>query len=135
MQRFIYAGVVSLLLAATITLAAAPWVRAGNEDKKMLRHMVLYNFKDDLKPEQVQEVVDAFAALPGKIDTIESFEYGTNVSPEGKSEGLTHGEKPRNEPRIILLKLRLTYTPAANPFTDETGSRWSPCAHSPFDPV
>jgi Stress responsive A/B Barrel Domain len=90
MQRFIYAGVIPLLLAATITVAAAPWARADNEDKKMLRHMVLYKFKDDLKPEQVQEVVDAFAALPGMIDTIVGFEHGTNVSPEGKSEGFTH---------------------------------------------
>lgn len=56
----------------------------------MLRHVVLYKFKDDLKPAQVQEVIDAFAGLPGKIDTIVDFEHGTNVSPEGKSEGLTH---------------------------------------------
>ena len=32
----------------------------------------------------------AFSALPKKIDTIVGFERGTNVSPEGKSEGLTH---------------------------------------------
>ena len=90
MLRSITAGVVLLMLAVIIPLAAVPKAQAGNEDKKMLRHMVLYKFKDDLKPSQVQEVVDAFAALPGKIDTIVEFEHGTNVSPEGKSEGLTH---------------------------------------------
>ena len=65
---------------------------AGNEEKreKVLRHIVLYKFKDDLKPAQVQEVVDAFKALSKKVDTIVGFEYGTNVSPEGKSDGLTH---------------------------------------------
>lgn len=78
------------MLAITITVTATSGSQAGNEEKKMLRHMVLYKFKDDLKPAQVQEVVDAFAALPGKIDSIASFEHGTNVSPEGKSEGLTH---------------------------------------------
>ena len=29
-------------------------------------------------------------ALPQKIDRIVGFEHGTNISPEGKSEGLTH---------------------------------------------
>ena len=57
---------------------------------KLLRHVVLYKFKDDLTPAQLQEVIDAFSALPKKIDTIAAFERGTNVSPEGKSEGLTH---------------------------------------------
>jgi hypothetical protein len=57
---------------------------------RVLRHIVLYKFKDDVSPAQVQQVVDAFAALPGKIDGIVAFEHGTNVSPEGKSDGLTH---------------------------------------------
>jgi hypothetical protein len=57
---------------------------------RLLRHVVLYKFKDDLTAAQLQEVVDAFCALPKKIDTIAAFERGTNVSPEGKSEGLTH---------------------------------------------
>ena len=56
----------------------------------MLKHIVLYKFKDDQSPQQVQEVIDAFAALPGKIDTVAGLQYGTNVSEENKSEGLTH---------------------------------------------
>jgi hypothetical protein len=57
---------------------------------KVLRHVVFYKFKDSLTRQQVQEVVDAFAALPKKIDAIIGYEHGTNVSEEGKSEGLTH---------------------------------------------
>ena len=34
--------------------------------------------------------VSAFKALPSKIPTIESLEWGTNVSPEQHSEGFTH---------------------------------------------
>jgi hypothetical protein len=60
------------------------------ENKQVLRHLVLYKFKDDLAAEKLQEVIDTFAALPQQIDTIVDFEHGTNVSPEGKSEGLTH---------------------------------------------
>lgn len=60
------------------------------EPGKVLRHLVLYKFRDDATPEQVQEVIDTFAALPEKIDTIIGFEHGKNVSEEGKSDGLTY---------------------------------------------
>ncbi len=63
---------------------------AGKPAQVLRRHVVLYKFKDDAKPAQVQEVIETFAALPKKIDGIVAFEHGTNVSPEGKSEGLTH---------------------------------------------
>src|SRR6478752_7313357 len=58
--------------------------------EKVLRHVVMYKFKDSVPPAQVQEVIDTFAGLPKKIDTIVGFEAGTNVSKEGKSEGFTH---------------------------------------------
>src|SRR6266568_1443364 len=57
---------------------------------KVLRHVVMYKFKDDVTPAQLKEVIDAFASLPKKVDTIIGFEHGTNVSKEGKSEGFTH---------------------------------------------
>ena len=55
-----------------------------------LRHAVFFKFKDTSSPEDVQTVVDAFAALPTKIDAIKDFEWGTNNSPEGKDDGFTH---------------------------------------------
>lgn len=57
---------------------------------RVLRHVVLFKFKDDVSSEQIQQVVDAFRALPSKIDFIQDFEWGTNVSPEPHSQGLTH---------------------------------------------
>jgi hypothetical protein len=57
---------------------------------KVLRHVVMYKFKEGVTPAQLQEVIDAFAGLPKKIDTIVAFEHGPNVSKEGKSEGFTH---------------------------------------------
>lgn len=56
----------------------------------LLRHVVLFKFKDDIGPEQVQEVIDAFAGLRKEIPTIVDFEYGTDVSVENKAEGFTH---------------------------------------------
>ena len=61
---------------------------AGNS---LLRHLVIFKFKDDTTAEQTKAIVDAFAALPGKIDTIVDFECGTDVSVEGKADGFTHG--------------------------------------------
>lgn len=56
----------------------------------MLRHVVLFKFKEDATKEQIQEVEKAFAQLPSKIDAIEDFEWGTNNSPEGHDKGFTH---------------------------------------------
>ena len=71
------------LLLTTITtmsaLADAPY-----------RHVVLFKFKDTASKEQIQAVEEAFRELPKKVDTITDFEWGTNVSPEGKDEGFTH---------------------------------------------
>lgn len=64
--------------------------RADETPGRLLRHIVMYKYRDNLTPAQIDEVVAAFAALEKKIDSIVSLERGTNVSPEGKSEGLTH---------------------------------------------
>jgi hypothetical protein len=54
------------------------------------RHIVLFKFKDDAPAAEVQKVEKAFSALKGKIDLIQDYEWGTNVSPEGKADGFTH---------------------------------------------
>jgi hypothetical protein len=51
---------------------------------------VLFAFKDGTTPEQLKSVEDAFRALPSKINVIAGFEWGTDVSPEKKSDGFTH---------------------------------------------
>ncbi len=76
------------VVAAGMTAVRVPAVAA--EGQTVLRHVVMYKFKPELTAAQVQEVVDAFKGLPGKIPTIVEFEAGTNVSEEGKSEGFTH---------------------------------------------
>lgn len=56
----------------------------------VLRHVVFFSFKEASTPEDVKSVVDAFRDLQNKIDGIEGFEWGTNSSPEGLNQGLTH---------------------------------------------
>lgn len=62
----------------------------ASKPAKVLRHVVLFKFKPEASKEQVDEVVEAFRALPGKIDTITDFEWGTDVSVENKAAGFTH---------------------------------------------
>ena len=57
---------------------------------KVLRHVVLFKFKDGTTKKQVRRIEDAFAALPGKVDVIYDFEWGTDVSVENLSQGFTH---------------------------------------------
>jgi hypothetical protein len=57
---------------------------------RLLRHVVLFNFTDDAPQDTIQLIEQTFAALPGKIPEIHSFEWGINNSPEGLDKGLTH---------------------------------------------
>ena len=54
------------------------------------RHIVLFKFKDDAPAAGIEKVEKEFAALKSRIDVIQDFEWGTNVSPEGKADGFTH---------------------------------------------
>src|SRR5262249_39524997 len=76
--RRIAAALILCLLGALISMPASAADR-------VLRHIVMYKFKDDVTPAQLKEVIDAFAELPKKVNTIIGFEHGTNVSQEGKS--------------------------------------------------
>jgi hypothetical protein len=64
--------------------------KAGKEPDRVLRHVVLFKFKDGTTAEQIKSIEDAFRALPGKIPVIHDFEWGTNNSPEKLSQGFTH---------------------------------------------
>ena len=59
-------------------------------NKKLLRHIVLFNFKEGSTDAQIKAVTDAFAALPKKIKQIKTFEWGVNNSSESLNEGFTH---------------------------------------------
>jgi hypothetical protein len=60
------------------------------EPEKVLRHVVLFKFRDDVLPEDVRMIENAFRELPAKIDAILDFEWGINNSPEGLADGFTH---------------------------------------------
>ncbi len=82
-----------ILIALSLTVCAFFTACSPNQpmqDQKMLRHVVLFKFTDTSTPEEVKKIEDAFGALAGKIDLIKDYEWGTNSSPEGLNQGLTH---------------------------------------------
>jgi hypothetical protein len=61
-----------------------------NQPDQVLRHVVLFSFKPTASEDDLAEIAQAFAALPSQIDAIIDFEWGTDVSVEGKADGYTH---------------------------------------------
>lgn len=78
------------ILMASLMAIAATQMEASTVDEKVLRHVVMFQFKEETSDKQIQTIVDAFRGLPGKIPEIRAFEYGVNNSPEGLADGLTH---------------------------------------------
>jgi hypothetical protein len=82
--------IIGLLLGLFTSCLTTSPVEADDKDKNVYRHVVMFQFKEGISKTQIAEVEDAFMALQGKIDTIVDIEFGTNVSPEGLNDGLTH---------------------------------------------
>ena len=91
----------ALLLLVSLFFSA---INLQAETGKVLRHVVMFKFKETTTPADIKMVEEAFAQLPKKITTIKSYEWGINSSPEGMNQGLTHcfllsfsSDKDRND--------------------------------------
>lgn len=58
--------------------------------EKLLRHVVIFKFKDGSSEADVARLNKAFNALPEAIPVIKDFEWGLNDSPEDFHQGFTH---------------------------------------------
>lgn len=58
--------------------------------QKLLRHVVLFSFKDGIEEIQLQEIIRSFEDLEQSIEFVKSIEWGENESPEGLNKGFTH---------------------------------------------
>ena len=79
------AYIISLFL-----LISSPILKAQKMEQPILRHVVMFGWEKGVDSNYVTKVVNAFRALPSKIDLIKAFEYGTNNSPENLNKGLSH---------------------------------------------
>ena len=80
--------VLFLILAAMATATSGQ--AQENAPGKVLRHVVMFKFKDGADPAAIKKVEEAFRALPSKIKEIKSLEWGKNNSPENLNQGFTH---------------------------------------------
>jgi hypothetical protein len=80
-------AVLLLLVVGTFSGMQAQTKKSG---QKLLRHVVLFSFKDAAPADGVKKVEEAFRGLSGKITEIKAFEWGTNNSPEKLNQGFTH---------------------------------------------
>ncbi len=81
----------SIMLLAIPLLAGASFSSTKEEVKEeVLKHVVLFKFKDSSTETDVDMICQAFANLPEEISEIKAFEWGENNSPEGLNQGLTH---------------------------------------------
>ena len=86
-NAFLAARMTEGLLASGLLPAAAG---APQKLEQVLRHVVLFKFKETSTEADVERIVKAFRALPERIKEIKGFEWGTDNSPEGLQQGLTH---------------------------------------------
>lgn len=56
----------------------------------VLRHVVIFKYKPDVTPAQLDEINRAFQNLKVAIPEVRDFERGVNNSPEGLAKGFTH---------------------------------------------
>lgn len=88
-------NVVSVLLLVGVLTAWTAFFQSNHtmanaDTPKLLRHVVMFKFKDASSKEDIQKVVEAFQKLPTQIPEIKDFEFGTNNSPEDHDNGFTH---------------------------------------------
>lgn len=88
--RIIAAVTCSLLLAGCLSVRGTV-INANAVDPGMLRHLVLFKFEEGATAEQRQSVIDAFQALPSRVEDVVSFEYGAESSGRGLNKDFTNG--------------------------------------------
>lgn len=97
-RNFSFLIVTAILLAGCVSVHETRHIRESDSKNttmtskpaRVLRHVVLFKFKDDTSSEKIRELESAFRNLPDKIDAIYDFEWGTDVSVENLQQGYTH---------------------------------------------
>ena len=85
MEKFTRYAILCLVIGSSFNS-----LRGQENPQRVLRHVVVFQFKADTGEAKIGEIVNAFGALQSQIPEIKGFEWGTNNSPEGLNKGLTH---------------------------------------------
>lgn len=57
----------------------------------MIRHCVLFRFREDVGDDAIAGILTRFAQLVGTIPGVTAVHAGASVSPEGLEQGFRHG--------------------------------------------
>jgi hypothetical protein len=115
-----------IILVMTITNAGTVSAQAGSTASagKVLRHVVMFKFKETSSKADIENIEKAFAGLSKTIPLIKAFEWGTNNSPENLNQGLTHcfigsfsSEKDRDD--YLVHPKHVEFTKIAGPHIDK----------------
>ena len=90
LRNVLYLALGAVLLSGCFVSVQTEECLTESEGSRVLRHVVMFKFKDGTSSQQIKEIEDAFRALPDKIDAICDFEWGTDVSVENLQQGITH---------------------------------------------
>jgi hypothetical protein len=61
-----------------------------NAKSSLLRHVVLFKFRDSSLEDEVEHVVSSFMSLKSQVPQIIAMEWGRNISEENHHQGFTH---------------------------------------------
>jgi hypothetical protein len=114
-----------IILFMAITNADNAHAQTGTASPgKVLRHVVMFKFKESSSKADIEKIENAFAGLSKTIPLIKSFEWGTNNSPENLNQGLTHcfigsfsSEKDRDD--YLVHPKHVEFTKIAGPHIDK----------------
>jgi len=90
MKNVLVAGIALVLFNSCVQKKEAAIKVEEMKEEKVLRHMVIFKFKDDASDEQVEKLNNSFNQLQHYIPVIQDFEWGLNDSPEDFHQGFTH---------------------------------------------
>ena len=82
--------IVALSFTVPTKMSQSLEINHRQSQDSVLRHVVLFKFKEGTSKSDISKIEEAFNALPSKIKAIHAYEWGLNNSPEGLNKGFTH---------------------------------------------
>ena len=80
----------TLLLSLPLAWSIYSFSSDPNSEQKVLRHVVSFQFKEDITDERKAQAIQDFLALEDEIPEIKRFEGGEDISVEGLTKEFTH---------------------------------------------
>ena len=71
-------------------IATKAMMNKSVKKEKLLRHVVIFKFKDEASEADVNRLNESFNALADAIPVVKDFEWGLNDSPENFHQDFTH---------------------------------------------